>query len=110
MPRDEICRALGYVNRRRSPLKDLLRSHQGDTMRHFLLPILLGLAVVGAVGPWAPAQTPNPDAAKAGPPFNSQLALWLSIKRYLMGPHGKQYYESNLQNTMIPDGRDDIRT
>jgi hypothetical protein len=79
-------------------------------MRHFLLPILLGLAVVGAVGPWAPAQTANPDAAKASPPVNPQLALWLNIKRDLMGPHGKQYYESKLQNMMIPDGKDDIRT
>jgi hypothetical protein len=86
---------------RRLDLPGTVKSEK--TMRRFLFLALFALAVILAVRPGA-AQ--KPEAQKAEEP-DPRLTLWLNVKRQLLAPNGKQWFDANLRNVLLPGKSED---
>lgn len=90
----------------------MLRSRQGSMMRHFSFPpyffrFVLVLTLLRPVAPSFGQPSPQSAAASAASstsaPADPELALWLSVKKGLSGPGGRDYFELRMKDRQLPD-------
>jgi hypothetical protein len=77
-------------------------------MRRLVVPLLLALGIVGTVRPVTPQSQASQNQAAPSPAVEPQSALWLEIKRQLLGPNGKQYFELVLKDALVPGATDSV--